>query len=314
MNAAVEAEKKPVIYVKRRGNALGFWFFEMLLRTAGLKAAYLLLEFVCSYYLIFDREAVASAMFYIEKRFPEAGTLKKYWHTHRLFVNQGRQLVDRYAAARKPDLFQFMEHNAEGALETLQQSSQGVVLLTSHAGNWQVALKHMSHLSKEICLVMRPEDNAALQSSLQMAVHGKPVTCIDPQGHLGGVLEMIQALQEGKMVCMMGDRSYGFDTVEVPFLGKTAYFPYGAFFVAAAAKCPVIPFLTHKTSEREYAVSVEKVWRPVYEKGRPRKEQLQQWVAEYAALLDDYAENHPYDCFLFHNVWVQEKGAGNDGK
>ncbi len=300
---------------RKRGNALGFWFFKTVLRATGLKSAYFFLNGVCLYYVLCDRQAVRSAMYYIEKRFPRARGLEKYIHVHRLFVNQGRQLVDRFAIAYRPDLFRFDESGNGEAMKILQDSGQGVVLLTSHAGNWQVALRQMGHLKKEICVVMRPEENEAVRESLQMGnSEAKPVTCINPEGHLGGVLEMIPALQGGKMVSIMGDRGYGFETVEVPFLGHTAYFPYGAFLVAAAARCPVIPFLTHKTSDTEYTVRLPRIWRPVYEKGADRREQLKRWVADYAKLLEDFVREHPYDCFLFYNVWDQNKGVLNDGR
>lgn len=312
MSVAVLENKSPKVRVKRRGNALGFWFFETLIRMSGLKAAYLLLEGVCLHYLLFDREAVAGAMAYIEKRFPEAGAVKRLWHVHRLFVSQGRQLIDRHIVARKPDFLEFREISRHGALELLQDSAEGVVLLLSHAGNWQVALRQMGHLKKEICVVMRAEDNAAVRESLKMGFEGKPVSFIDPESHLGGVVEMIAALNAGKLLCIMGDRAYSFETLAAPFLGQTAYFPYGAFLVAAAARCPVVPFLTHKTSERAYSVELPCVWRPVYEKGKDRRELLRQWVSEYAEMLEDFVKKYPYECFLFHNVWHQDKGVLNE--
>ena len=113
------------------------------------------------------------------------------------------------------------------------------------------------------------------------------------------------------MVCIMGDRSYGFETVEAPFLGQTAYFPYGAFLIAAATECPVVSLLTYKTSERDYIVDLSNVWNPVYVQGRDRKDQLKQWVGEYTKVLETFAFNHPYECFLFHNVWSQDKGVLN---
>jgi lauroyl/myristoyl acyltransferase len=300
------------IYVKRRGNKLGIWFFEILLETLGLKGAYFLLEFVCLHYLIFDREAVHPALIYIQKRFPEAGILTRYWHVHRLFVNQGRQLIDRYAITRKPEFFRFHQISSEGAFEILQESQKGVVLLMSHAGNWQVALRQMGHLKKQICIVIRPEDNAAIRESLQISVEAKPVQTINPEAYLGGVLEMMQALREGHIVCIMGDRSYGFDTVEIPFLGQTAYFPYGAFLVAASVQCPVIPLLTHKISEREYIADLSNVWYPVCADGKNKKEQLKEWVGKYVQLLEEFVKKHPYECFLFHNVWSQDKGVLNE--
>lgn len=298
-------EAAKTIRVRRRGNAAGFWIFKTLLRTLGLKPAYLLLEAVCLHYLLFDREAVASALAYTQKRFPQDRGWKQFWHVHRLFVNQGRQLIDRHAISQNPQLFRYHQISSGGAFEVLQDSARGVVLLTSHAGNWQVALRQMGHLKKEISIVARPEDNAAVRNSLQMGMEAKPVQFIDPQGYLGGVLEIMEALRQGRVVCMMGDRHYGFDSVEVPFLGSPAHFPYGAFHVAAASGCPVVPLLTYKTSEREYNAHLSHVWYPVCGAGGSKKEQLQKWVSQYVKLLEEFVEKNPYECFLFHNVWVQ---------
>ncbi len=74
-----EAPNQPKMKVKKRGNALGLWFFEMMLRISGLKGAYLLLEFVFTYYVLFDREAAATSLAYIEKRFPNFGA--EHWLT-----------------------------------------------------------------------------------------------------------------------------------------------------------------------------------------------------------------------------------------
>jgi len=304
-----ELNQNQKIRVKKRGNALGIWFFDFLLKTFGLKSAYVLLEVVCAYYLFFDWEAVASAMAYIEKRFPHASRLNKYYRIHRLFVNQGRQLIDRHAILGRADYFTFQENWAKETKNTLQESSKGVILLTSHVGNWQVALRQIGHLKKNICIVMRPEDNAAVQKSLKLGNEERPVKVINPEGHLGGVLEMIQALEEGSVVCIMGDRAYGFDTVEVPFLGHPANFPYGAFSVAAAAGCPIIPFLTYKISERKYVVDVSHIWHPIYIEAEKKKDQLKKWVEIYVKLLEKFVGAHPYECFLFHDVWAEAKGV-----
>lgn len=298
------------IRLKKRGNALGFWLFGVTFRLFGLKAAYFLLQFVATHYLVFDREAVASALLYVEKRFPSAGTVEKYWHVRRLFVNQGRQLIDRHVLTRQPDYLTFHQVDTKETVDAIQNSAGGVVLLTSHMGNWQVALMQMGHLRKEIAIVMRPEDNPAVRESLGVGRYdAKAVKVIDPQGYLGGVLEIIEALNNGNIVCMMGDRSYGFETVEVPFLGKPAYFPRGPFLVAAATSSPVVALLTHKISERKYIADMSNMWRPVYVKGEVKKDQLRRWVQEYVTLLESFVDKHPYDCFLFYDVWSLNKGG-----
>ena len=91
-------EQNRKIDVRKRGNALGVWFFKASLAMFGLKAAHGLLYLVCIHYLIFDREAVNGAMAYIKRRFPGEGTIARYLHVYKLFVSQGKQLIDRHAA------------------------------------------------------------------------------------------------------------------------------------------------------------------------------------------------------------------------
>ncbi len=296
------------IKVKRRGNFLGMWIFKLILRVFGLNGAYLLLEVVSIHYLLFDREAVSTCLNYIEKRFPQSTALANYWHINRIFVNQGRQLIDRYASTQYPDYFEYDDINTKEAIQVLQESKKGVVLLTSHVGNWQVALRQTEHLKKDICIVMLPEDNPAVREFLKIGEQEtKPVEVIDPEGYFGGVIEMMQALKKGKLVCIMGDRGYGFDTLEVLFLGTPAYFPYGAFYVAAAAGSPVVALLTHKISKRKYMVDISNIWYPSYNSEKNKKEQLAKWVKEYVNVLEAFTEKHPYECFLHHDVWGPEE-------
>ena len=168
------------------------------------------------------------------------------------------------------------------------------------------------HLEKNICIVMRPEDNPAVHEALKIGHEAKTVRLINPEGHLGGVLEMMQALNDGCVVCIMGDRGYGFDALEVSFLGAKACFPYGAFLIAAAAGCPVIPLFTYKISEKEYVADVTNIWYPVYAGKENKKEQLIKWVGNYVKLLEAFVGKRPYECFLFHQVWIEEKGVLNE--
>jgi predicted LPLAT superfamily acyltransferase len=56
--------------MKKRGNRLGFWFFENVLRTSGLKPAYGFLYLVCLHYLLFDPSARRGALATTRHEFP----------------------------------------------------------------------------------------------------------------------------------------------------------------------------------------------------------------------------------------------------
>jgi len=131
-----------------------------------------------------------------------------------------------------------------------------------------------------------------------------PMHIIDTAGAFGGLLEAFEVLDAGGAVGLMGDRCLETDSVPVRFFGETARFPAAAFFLAAKAHAPVVPFfLTRGKSYRELQLEFGTV---VYPK-RPARGasgvKFQEDVQSYATDLERMATEHPYDCFLFENVW-----------
>jgi predicted LPLAT superfamily acyltransferase len=250
---------------------------------------------------------VSAALSYIDRRFPGCGFLRRFLHVYRLFVSQGRQLIDRYAIISNEEMFDIQVHGREQFVSLVQDSRQGVILLTAHTGNWQVAMMALKKAGITVYALMRPEDNLAVQNSLHIGHEQENIKIISSEQHLGGVVEVINVLKEGHVVSIMGDRSYGFNALEVSFLGEKAWFPYGAFTIAAATGCPVVVLLSAKVSPSRYIVDISNVLYPRYEGGRKNKrQQLQQWVQKFVTLLDTHVNRYPYQCFLFYNIWRKE--------
>jgi predicted LPLAT superfamily acyltransferase len=289
---------------KRRGNRAGFWFFEIFLRVFGLRGAYGFLYFVCLYYLVFDRQAVTSAVSYIDRRFPGSGMPTRYLHIYRLFISQGRQLVDRLAAvASKKQLFDIKINGYDELMELFEKSKRGIILLTSHFGNWQIALTSLNKLGKRVYLLMREEENPAVKDSLNVGNEKGDIRIISPEQAFGGVIEIMNVLKKGHIVSIMGDRNYGAKAFKIDFLGQKAYFPFSAFAIAAAAECPVVILIASKESAYSYTVDVTNILIPSCKKCGKRNEQLIPWVQEYANILEKYIYRYPYQCFLFHDIW-----------
>ena len=289
---------------RKRGNSPGFWFFEIFLRIFGLRGTYGLLYFVCLYYLIFDRQAVSSAMSYIARRFPDSGMLARNFHTYRLFISQGRQLVDRLAAVvSKRQLFDIKLIGYDKLIALFQKSDHGIILLTSHFGDWQIALTSLNKLGKRVYLLMREEENPAVKNSLNVGNEKGDIRIISPEQTFGGVIEIMNVLRRGHIVSIMGDRSYGAKAFKIDFLGEKALFPFSTFAIAAAAECPVVILLAAKDSAYGYTVDVTNILVPCCKSSRKRNEQLIPWVQEYAHILEKFINKYPYQCFLFHDIW-----------
>ena len=120
---------------------------------------------------------------------------------------------------------------------------------------------------------------------------------------MGGVVEAMNVLKEGGILSIMGDRKYGFEALDITFLKDKAYFPFGAFSLAASSNCPVVVLLSAKLPGRKYIVDVSHILYPRYNSNKDKKEQLKNYVQQFADILNEYVVKYPYQCFLFHDVW-----------
>lgn len=296
-------EKEPL--VRKRGNRLGFWFFRLSLRIFGLSGAYRLLYPVCLYYLIFDRAAVSASMAYIKKRFKTRNVFWRICGVYRLFINQGKNLIDCHYAVLGQGQFDTKICGYDRIKTLLSDSPKGVILLTAHVGNWQVTITALEKLGKRVYLLMSPEGNVAVRDFLNINSESEKVRIISPENFLGGVIDIMNVINHGDIVSIMGDRSYGHNSIGVDFLGDKADFPYSAFSIAAAVQCPVVVLLSAKVSTKEYLVYVSHVIEPRYSSKGEKHEEIKACVQKFARVLEDYTEKHPFQWFVFRDIWVK---------
>jgi lauroyl/myristoyl acyltransferase len=97
----------------------------------------------------------------------------------------------------------------------------------AHTGCWQVALSALGYLKTRVNMVIRREEGDIDRHYFEHQSNDTPFNIIDPEGYLGGTIEMINALKNGEIVSIMGDRIFGSlkNRVPVDFLGEKALFP-----------------------------------------------------------------------------------------
>lgn len=288
---------------RKRGNKLGFRIFQAAVRSFGLRGAYGLLYFVGLYYLVVDRAVVSASLAFVRRRFPGHGALRRLLDVYLLFVTQGKNLIDRYAVASGYKDIDVEIREREKFLAFVANQPKGFILLTAHVGNWQVAMSALRKTGRTVHLMMRREDNAAVRESLQVDTGQEQVKVIFTDDSLGGVIEAMKAVDRGEIVSIMGDRTYGFSATGVSFLGDEVRFPLGAFSLAAAARCPVVVLLSARLGVNRYVVDVSHVIAaPAGRRGR-NSEAMKSAVQEFARVLEGYVAEHPYQWFVFRDIW-----------
>ncbi len=288
-----------------RKNKLGSAILRGILSVFGPGAACFLVKFIALTYALTDKQAEQRALPYLKHRFPDARGFRMKRHVWRLFTAQGEALIMALALANGQS--KVRERNPE-VFEPIRNAPGGLVFLCSHFGAWQAAMHCVNAGDRKVAFVAKPDRNADVDKSRAFNGNDAPLHIIDTAGTFGGLLEAFEVLDAGGAVGLMGDRCLETDSVPVRFFGETAHFPLAAFFLAAKAHAPVVPFfLTRGKSRRELLLEFGTVIRPERPPRGADGVRFREDVQSYAADLERMAMEHPYDCFLFENAWEDRR-------
>ena len=288
------------------GSKLQHNIFYTLIRFGGNRAAYAVLSCVALYYTLCRPAIRKKADPYLTRRFKTRNPLKKLLNAHRIYVGLGKALIDRATLGIKGPEHMRIKCRDQDVLTDLIGEGRGLVLLTAHVGCWQAAMSGLHTLNTPVSLLLHREEGDVDLHYFEHAGGPAPFSIIDPQGYLGGVLEMMNVLKRGEVLSIMGDRVFGDvkSTLSVDFLGSPIRIPFGPFKLGSATGAPIAVMFSHKSGPDSYELTVEGVIRVPPEPGRPEKV-FGPYAAQFARALESYVQRHPYQFFNFFDMWKE---------
>ena len=148
------------------------------------------------------------------------------------------------------------------------------------------------------------QDNAQKINAMLAAINPEAVQDIIGLGHIDSMLKLRERLDEGGVVGMLADRTPGNDTVyPVQILGNNANLPSGPFRMAALLQRPVVFMTGLYLGGNRYAIHFDTLADFSDVARGQRDAALQAAITRYAALLDQYCRQAPYNWFNFFDFW-----------
>ena len=182
-----------------------------------------------------------------------------------------------------------------GGLEKAARAGRGLVVLTAHLGNWELAGRMLARDgARPMHIVVAAEADPAVERFLRGgAAPVRFVTRTAPTASLS----LLSALRRGEIVAMQGDRALGTrGDVLQPFFGAPAPFPLGPFVLARATGAPVVPAFCLLDADRRYRIVVGM---PSLVEPGGEAAALGRWVA----VLEVMVRRHPSQWFNFYDRW-----------
>ena len=285
---------------KTRGGVLGYKIFVWTLRNFGISFAYFLLVFVVSYFIFTSGKAFRAVYRYFHERM-NYGKLKSLISIYRNYYVFGQILVDKLALlAGFQHKFTF---DFEGE-EYLRQMDKGGLLISGHAGNWEIAGQLLVRLEKKINILMYDAEHQKIKGYLadvlQRNVHF--IIIREDYSHLQ---EIKEAFSRGEIIAMHGDRYIeGNKTVVTEFLGKNAAFPIGPVNLAARFNVPAAYVFAVKESNTHYHFYSTPLQYIEFSNNLKKRDAiLASAVIKFADAFETVVYKYPLQWFNYYDFW-----------
>jgi len=186
-------------------------------------------------------------------------------------------------------------------------SGRGVVLVTGHIGNWEMAStlpeakrERRIHVVREE--EMDPQAQAFIEQHLRRRTGDGYTTHfaaeMDPR--LG--LRLREALERGEVVALQGDRPRrGGRTVPAALFGRPYDMPAGPLALARQTGVPLLPAFVFRTGRRRYLVRFGDL--VAVECGEDREAELGEAARRVAAEVEAAVRFRPHQWFVFRELW-----------
>jgi predicted LPLAT superfamily acyltransferase len=231
----------------------------------------------------------------------------------RLFFSFADSILDKFIAWNRGFDLSDVEYHGLEVFNKVLASGRGCVLIVSHLGTLEVgrALSSKLHPGLELQVLMHTRHAENFNRILKQ---------LDPssQMNLHQVAFLSQRLERGAVVVVAGDRvpiGAGQRVGAATFLGGEADFPQGPYILAAALGCPIL--LSFCLRRPRGPKSFDLYFEPFEERlALPRKgrdQALQALIGRYAARLEHYCAQAPFQWYNFHPFWRDSRRSSEPG-
>jgi len=286
---------------KTQGWGVGIKTFFALIKFFGYFPAYFLLVLVCAVYTIISKKARIAV-----KNFrSHLGLKTRFWDYYAHFFSFSISMIHRTGLLVKKNSGLKYSTTNENYIEEETENGRGVILLSSHIGNWGIAGEILSvRLKAKVNALMVERDGEQMKKTYENVNKNQAVNII-PIGEnpLETMMSVKTALENGEIVAALGDRYIDENVAEVDFLGEKAKFPRGIFEIACITNTKVIPvFMTRKKIHFYDFRAGDPI---IISKGdrKNRKENIDKAVQNFANQIGEQARVTPLQWYNFYKFW-----------
>lgn len=188
----------------------------------------------------------------------------------------------------------------EAHLFNVMDAGKGAVLITAHAGNWEMLNARLGVAGIPMSIAVRNVYDPRIDA-VATALRSRFGAEVIQRGSTAG-RRLISALKRNRVNGLLIDQDIrDVPGVFVPFFGRDAWTPSGAAGIALKLGCPTIPAFVHRRSDGTHLVEVHPPL-PVPTEGS-MEDRIRQMTAASTAAIESHIRTHPEQWVWMHRRW-----------
>ena len=220
------------------------------------------------------------------------------------YENLGRVTVEATLLARAGPaavLDLFAPSPAFALLQHALAQGKGVILVSGHIGNWELAAAYMAARGVPIDAIARGMANPLADAYIRRTRERLGIRIMHDSD---AVRRVPRALRDGRAVGVLSDQAtVGLASTFVDFFGRPAKTPRGGAVFAMRAAVPVLFVAALRQSDGRYLFVAEEI--PVtHSDDRERDTDL--IMARFTAILERFVREYPGQYFWQHRRWKHQ--------
>lgn len=240
----------------------------------------------------------------IAAAFPELNDVAVHDVARRSFRHLGRSTIEAalLPSVGRQGVLDLVESTERFELiEAAAAAGGGVVLITGHFGNWELAGAYVAARGIPLDVIVRGQANPLFDAYINRTREANGMRVVRDHE---AVRRTPRALREGRAVAFVADQGVrGLASTYVPFFGRPAKTPRGAAVFAIRYAVPTLFVAAVRQPTGRYRVSVEPI--PVPSTGDLERD-VDSIVAAYTAVLERWVRTAPEQYFWQHRRWRRQ--------
>lgn len=198
----------------------------------------------------------------------------------------------------RQDLLGAVEVVGRDELEAAAARGKGVILASTHIGNWELAAVVLAHYGYTIHAVAGEQlsrwlSPAVRDTKTEMAIH-----TVGPED---GFRKLLRALQRNEMIALMVDGDIYTHGCMVEFMGRETRFPAGPGVLAQRTGATIIVGYCERTGKGRFRIVMESIDPAEYDS-------VEAVNAAVASVCEKHVKAHLDQWCIFRPLWEKTEG------